>query len=385
MELSEVIAIAGGEATYEMLEERLTAAGASAVMNATGVGTSITQSIIEQLPFPNDIRLVFTRSTSPQCRSRRLSAQTSVILVPIGALARMHALTRRLVWHLVQDEPDPVVLASALDDPDPQWELAPLLVPVLGEAHAEDDTLYWEALTRFNLLTPPDELGDMLAAEFVWISSLYLLLHEVMHIAAAHDRVLKLVRADDPRIPRHLDETRLRRGMEIQADVLSAENLSRFLARDPLAARLVGEDPGSLFYKVSFALSAMFGMYDTHRKTIYEYDTGFYPHPIIRYEFFDEAFQTVMRDARPELAAAAQEYGEKGFVQCMHAYSAMEWQCLHGMYGRPPGAPDGTNRYVPVTTLKYGEAAQLRPRMIQDNQLFLEVANLSLEIALGAK
>jgi hypothetical protein len=384
MELDEVIALAGGEATYEMLEARLTPEVAAVVMNAVGAGASITQAIIEQLPFPNDIRLVFTQSTSPQCRSRRLNAESSVILVPIGALARILALARRLLWHLAQRELAVAAVASALDDSDPEWELAPGLVPVFGEDYDPDDTRYWETLSEFNLRTPPEELQEAWASEFLWISFLYLFLHELVHIAARHDRVLELARAGDPRVPRDLDPARLRRGMEVQADVVAAENLARFLMLDPEVAPQVDEDPEAMFHSVSFALSALFGMYDVHRKAAHEYDAGSYPHPIIRYEFVDEAFQTVLRDLRPDLAEIARQHGRNGFEQCMQAFSAMEWHCMAGMYGQPDaGSTHGTERYLPITALKYGQADRLRPRMIQDNRLFLEVADVSLAIAFG--
>ncbi|MFD8002744.1 hypothetical protein [Streptomyces mirabilis] len=307
-----------------------------------------------------------------------------MILVPIGAIARIQALARRLLWHLSQDEPTVAVTASALDESDTPWDLAPDLAPIFGEGHAQEDTRYWEALKAFNMRTPPDDWRDILVSEFIWISFLHLFLHELVHIAAHHDRLLALARTKDPLIPQHLNLSRLRRGMEVQADVVAAENLARFLVLDPAANHQTSEAPEALFHKVSFALSALFGMYDIHRKTVYEYDAGSYPHPIIRYEFVDEAFQTVMRDARPDLVNIAQEHGMNGFVQCAHAFSALELHCMLGMYGRPsPGAQYGTERYVPITTLKYSEAPALRPRMIQDNRLFLEVADLSLQIAFG--
>ena len=68
----------------------------------------------------------------------------------------------------------------------------------------------------------------------------------------------------------------------------------------------------------------------------------------------------------------------------MRCSNHLEWDCFTGEYGSPPpGTEGGTGRYVPVTALKYGAASALRPRMREDNRLWLEVERVTEEVIGG--
>lgn len=378
MDFGEAVAISGGQAGDELMAERLTGETTEALRGALAGVSSITQSMLDQVPQPNQVRLVVTRSTSPQVRFRRLDPGDSLVLVPLGLLGRVQALARRLLWHLEQDVPDVAVVGSALDERDGPWEPAPGLVPVFGEDGDQDEDDYWEALGRFDLRTPPDEDREVLVTNFVVFGFICLVAHELTHVVVRHDDVLRLARAKDPRIPERLDITRLRRGMEIQADVIAGENFTRFLLLDPAVAEYYRHDPAIAVYVASFVQTMLFGMYDVHRKTIYEYDEGIYPHPLIRYEFAADAMESAVTAVRPELLEEARQNAYDGWLHCVMAFNALEWACFEGMYGTPPpGSGFGTERYVPITTLKYGAAAALRPNMLQDSALSQEVADLT--------
>ncbi|MEV1179022.1 hypothetical protein, partial [Nonomuraea sp. NPDC049784] len=354
------------------LDERLSG-GAQVLDVAMDIAREVIQAASNARPL-GKIHLAITRSTSMDCRTRRLDSEASVILIPIGVLARIRALARRFLLQVGQDQPDTLVAGSAIDVRDHPWELAPGLRPVFGE-DVED---YWEALDGFNRRTPDEEENEGFADLAVLHGFHYLALHELGHIFGLHDRLLELARAHDPRIPQHLTLRALRRGMEEGADVFAAHNFAPSLIHHPSTARSA-DDPDLFFPMISFVVTMVFGMYDVHRKTVYDYAEGFYPHPLIRYEFWDEATTTGLRQRWTGPIDEAAEYRRAGWQFCMDCFHRLEWECFSGEFGSPE---DGdTGRYVPVTALKYGGAAALVPLMRADNQLWLEVESIAERLA----
>jgi hypothetical protein len=128
----------------------------------------------------------------------------------------------------------------------------------------------------------------------------YLALHELGHLYGGHDHVLRLARAGDPRIPPHLTPTKIRRAMEVSADIFAAQN------------------------------------FDVHQKTAHEYDDGFYPHPIIRYEFWDEATTTGLVSAWPSIVEESATARTDGWNACMRCFNHLEDDCFTGRFGTPP-------------------------------------------------
>ena len=384
MDFEEAVALAGGGVTAHDLEQRLTPAGVFALTDAwelmgAAMSTAVEQESLGPLGW---VYCVITRSTSVQCRTRRLDDGNVVILIPLGILARTRVLARRLLWHLA-DEETPTIryLASTLDVRTFPWELAPGLIPVFGEDATAQDDAYWEALAAFDARTAPDEAQDTIANDVMCYSFVNLGLHELVHITARHDQLLKLARAQDPRIPPHFDLTTLRRGMEVCADSVAAHNFVSLHMRHEMMAGFVTEHPDVFFGRSSFAMAMLFGLYDTHRKTVYEYDDGIYPHPIIRYELFYEEILQAVHNSQPPLAERAQQYSKDGWRDCMDAFDRLEWDCLRGEYGSPRfWVKGGTGRYLPVTTLKYGAASVLQSRLLADQSLAAETHRLAIEI-----
>ncbi|NUR92190.1 MAG: hypothetical protein HOY71_49655, partial [Nonomuraea sp.] len=108
------------------------------------------------------------------------------------------------------------------------------------------------------------------------------------------------------------------------------------------------------------------------------YADGFYPHPLIRYEFWDEATTTGLSQRWSGSVEEAAEYRRDGWKACMDCFHRLELECFSGEFGSPH---DGdTARYVPVTALKYGGAFELVPLMRADNQLWLQVEAVTEEL-----
>src|SRR6476620_3413690 len=103
MRLEEAIATAGGAVTTERMAEVMTAEGAEAVHGFMGV-VSMFADITAESAGLGAVYFAITESPSMYCRARRLDAETSVILIPLGVLARTRVLTRRLLSHLAENK-----------------------------------------------------------------------------------------------------------------------------------------------------------------------------------------------------------------------------------------------------------------------------------------
>ncbi|MEU6749380.1 hypothetical protein ABZ914_24420 [Spirillospora sp. NPDC046719] len=380
MRFEEAVALAGGAADEELIEDCLTPDGAYAVGDTLQIVGGVMRSMLRRTSVQDAIHLVITNSPSLRCGVTFLDDRRAAVFIPLGALGRARVLARRLLWHLHEDKPIIHVMGSAMDTRDFPWEVAPDLAVIFGE-DVEDDPGYWDRLSEFDRRTPGNRRREAVANDVTCHCLLFLALHELAHVTAGHDRLAHLAGAGDPRTRPDLDQTRLRRGMEVHADVLAGQNFARILLVHPDWARLAVKRPDVVFGRSGFATAMLFGMYDTHRKTVYEYDTGIYPHPIIRYEFSYEGLQLVLEEQRYKRRQRAEQCSWSGWKDCIIAFNAMEWACLEGKYGSPPaGTQGGTGRYVPLTALKYGAASALRPRMEEDSRLAQEIERIVEEL-----
>jgi len=384
MDVDEAVTLAGGHVRVEDLDERLTPDGAFALIHALHLMVEAMDTVVRQAALGplGRIHCVITGSTSMQCRTRRLDGEQAVILIPLGILARTRVLARRLLWHLADEDALTInMVGSTLDERTFPWELAPDLVPVFGEDTTSDEAAYWQALAVFDARTAADEEWDTIANDIMCHCFLMLALHEMVHVTGRHDELLRLARAQDPRIPSHLALAELRRGMEVDADMVAARYHVSLHMRHEMMAHLVRKHPDVFFGRSAFAATMLFGLYDTHRKTVYDYDGGIYPHPLIRYELCNEGMLDAVTDIRPRLLRKARQYSLDGWKDCTDAFNRLEWACLCGAYGRPPaGTEGGTGRYVPISTLKYGAASVLVARMEGDTRLAVETHRLAVDV-----
>ncbi|MFE6848004.1 hypothetical protein [Streptomyces sp. NPDC057686] len=362
MGAEEAIELAGGRARPEDVERVLGVQGARALSDALQV---IFWVIAREYHYPSMCEVTFavTRSTSFDCRTRQLGPDHAVILIPLGILARARSLTRRLLWHLEHEAGIVRVVGSALNGDVAHWEIAPGLKPVLGEG-AGDEAGYWQSLAEFDRRTEPDEEREIVAADVMGQCCILLALHEVVHVSAGHDSVVKAARAYNNGEPPHMDLTRVKRGLEIHADVVAAGMHVAVLFEHPRHAKLARRRPDVTFGRTSFAAALLFAMYDVHRKCIQWYDATVYPHPVIRYEFWHEAMVASMRRRRRR---RARRYSLDGWKDCVVAFNALEWAVFRSEYGE--GARGNTGFLVPVTALKYGSAFILRRWLAEDDVL----------------
>jgi hypothetical protein len=378
VDLDEVVAVAGGAAEEAEVERALTPAGRDGFFAARDAVGAAIAAVVRMTALDNVFHVV-TRSTSMHCGARRLNGGDAAILIPLGVLARTRVLARLLRCYTDRRyagrEPVINMMGSAMDERTYPFEIAPDLVPLFGE-HDGGDESYYNALEALDRRTPPDPYRDAFAIDVMGMCLTYLTLHELTHLTARHDTLSKLDRAADPRIPAHLSGVPLRRGSEVHADVTAANHtmmLSLLGLEDIQPNRARKRRLHELLYRLPFAATMLFGMYDAHRKTVYDYDEGPYPHPIIRYEIWNAWSHAAVESIRPSTAKTAAKLGDAGFWDCIVAYNAMEFDCMTGQYG---GTPQDTGRYFPLTALKYGAASALQSRIEADDLLWQQVAAL---------
>ena len=381
MRLDEAMASAGGAVTTQRMTEVLTADGADAVFKFLGVVSTFADVAAKDREL-GTVYFAVAESTSMFCRVRRLDADTSVVLIPLGVLARTRVLTRRLLWHIEASKGVVDILRSPLEKRTLPYELAPDLVPVFGAI--EDEARYWKELDRLDRRAPEHKWLDAGGVDVMADCCYNLALHELMHILYRHDLVMKAARAGDSRIPAHLDASVLRRGLELSADAMAAFYHGSLQAEHPDTSDYVTEHTAEAFYRMSFATAVLFGMYDTHRKTIYDYDGGLYTHPLLRCDSWIRSMLQGLQRVPPinpgtsserPMASVAQEASAAGWESCIIAYNLLEIACALGEYGNS-SEPGGTWRFAPITALKYGGVAALRSWAEADHALALEVTKI---------
>ncbi|WP_030732546.1 hypothetical protein [Streptomyces sp. NRRL S-237] len=374
MRLDDAVALAGGEAGPKLLADVLTPAGARALRRSLHILRSDAEATN---PDGRDVRLVVVNSNSMACRTRRLDEGDSVVVIPLGVLARARALARRLLYLLRQDGPVTAMMGNVID-PRPDWELAPGLAPLFEEPPEpgeEDDERRWSALKTFDAESPEHETADEIADDIMELSLHYLVGHELAHLYARHDRLLTLARDRDPVIPRDWSPADLRRALEVHADIMAAVTVThRFV---PFVAS--SNHGGTFVSRQFFAAALLFGMYDTHRKSLTSYERGHYPHPIIRFEITHHLTMDVIEKVAPELLEQARRQAIAGWADWDQAMNALEFNCLLGRFGVPPHGD--ITRCLPVTTLKYGITSRVLPTfMDRDYRRGRKIADILEEL-----
>ncbi|MET7369880.1 hypothetical protein ABZS61_29225 [Streptomyces sp. NPDC005566] len=375
MRLSDAVGLAGGEARPELLAEVLTRAGSLAVQRSLDVLRFDAEATS---PDGRPASVVVVNSNSMVCRARRLDGGDSVVVIPLGILARARALARRLLHLLSRSSVTDVVIGNVIDR-RPDWELAPGLVPLFGEQTDQDGEQCWSALKAFDAESPEDETRDSIADDIMELSLHYLVGHELAHLYGRHDRLLALAlalaQAGDRLVPPDLSLSDLRRGLEVHADLMAAMTVAHRL----LPFVMHSDERGTLIARQFFAVAMLFGMYDTHRKSLTAYEHGRYPHPVIRFELTHCVTLDVVGKVAPEFLETARKNALAGWAESDRGMSAMEIDCVRGHFGWP--SQGDTTRFVPVTTLKYGSTSRVLPAYMDlEYRLGRQVASMLEEL-----
>jgi len=277
-----------------------------------------------------------TRSLSFGATVRMVGSGHAAILLPVGTIARMRVMHRLLLSNWNRPGHPPRVIASMMDRPV-QRPVPSGLVPLLSDAQEEAE--WWAALETLDAATSMDAAFEPDVRELNHLSLSLLMAHEFAHVLRHHPEVRQRVRTgtlsfevDDKDKRRPGTDAELRRSMENDADMIAAFIVVAGMVRH------VREGGGQLpqaFLRLSYATTALIGLFEPRRLSIMEYGDGSeYPHPFLRYcayndDFGDCAEQVGVRDAYDG-------NGDFGALKCQEALSWIEKDILtDGRFGGP--------------------------------------------------
>jgi hypothetical protein len=296
----------------------------------------------------SNVVLVLSRSPSMVCRVRLLDDGSAGLVVPLGVLVRTTVLARLLLESFDQaDEPSIHVVASVQDErAESDWEIAPRLVPLFGEC--SDDNDHWLALASLGVSSPPSPRVEQSANDIVWACIVYLIWHEVAHIARQHFTLLDHARRNPDLRRDGVDDAAVRRALEFDADLVAAQLLLSTALEELEATDDATRDTG--FQWMGYAVAMVFALYDTRRKALSLYSDAYYPHPLVRRQLFSDVAATYIANNRADLVDTWRAHERAGWSACVKALRHMDVDTMTGRFG---GTADARSRFTPVTALTY--------------------------------
>jgi hypothetical protein len=258
-------------------------------------------------------------------------------------------------------------IASLLDDrPESDWELPPRLRPIFGE-FVEDDH-HWQLLGELAAEWVPDTDLNLAMREVTWSAMAYVVMHEVSHVLRGHSSALRWIQEDRPARALPMDHQEFQRGLELDADDWGA-GLFLFMVEITLDQSRTSDYRANAFHWIGFAVTLLFGMYDTRRKALGLYSERKYPHPVVRHKLFVRSTNGYLGAQMPEWLDDWQRHEYDGWEQCVQAFWRLDEDSAVGKFGVP--SRQGV-QYFPVTALNYN----IFDSSFTDDQLEHEIALL---------
>lgn len=287
----------------------------------------------------------------------RISDRHTMILLPVGAMARAMIMHRLLLSYWDQPDPRINIVGSILDWPPVDRSIPTELIPLLRDS--EDDEKWWDQLDRLDQLIALDE--PRLEDDVAELNHLFLsmvLAHEAAHILRHHHDLQPMI--DDGRLPRRLTTpgdppptpAELYRAIEVDADVVSTS-----IVLSTMLGQLAGHpktDLGRGLMRLGYAMMAMYALYDPHRMALREYDsTSHYLHPTVRFQLVQSA--TADSAARFGVAEVFDEPFDYG---CQRCFAALEGLELDIFAQRRFASTDSERRKCVIHALRITDASQ---------------------------
>ena len=170
------------------------------------------------------------RSTNIGVHLHKIDEDSFLIAWPVGLWARMYTLGRRLwSYHSVVSETKKMITfaSSAADDFGCDNVVIPDRVRCIFDEY-EVVSEFWSALEYFENENPHDAATDFHVSRLVTIGQLFLLAHEIGHLAFKHHAFVSgmlMPSSTDSPNPIAVVENMLRQGLELEADLYASEVL----------------------------------------------------------------------------------------------------------------------------------------------------------------
>ena len=285
-----------------------------------------------------------TNSTAYGCQVRPIENNGYAVLVPVGLIARIRVLARLLLSYWKVDKA-PRIIRSPLDNvPGDRDAIPPLLKPLFLD---EDEPDFWEQLLELNKTVTLEELAENDVQELVHVAMLFIVSHEFTHILHGHFDLLR--RADTEKLPLTMAE--IRRGIELDADDGGAA-IAIKIQNDAIEdARARGENVnlGLGWLRLTYAVTMVFAITDTHQKYFGVYDEGSYNHPMVRCELFLNSADNCLKNVPESVMEQWVTNSTEGWKRCVLALENLTMDAWSGKFGK---LAEGVQP-APIHTLNY--------------------------------
>ncbi|WP_406179126.1 hypothetical protein [Streptomyces sp. NBC_01006] len=359
MEATEFVAAVGGP---------VDPAGFPAFMSEDAVEACRLSLMVMRAQLADFDRAVGVRTTvelvdSPffTCRAKEIAPDHHVITIPLGLVCRFYVLADLLCGYLLRS-----TVMLVLEDVDAKWEslwrLPRGLHPLFGAPDTRTDWRKELEVLHSDVCTP-EAAYDV--ASMTSLALMFVIGHEAAHVYRRHGPQLRAMkRLGVVRTPE--DERYFRRFAETDADVMATHWV--MLAQD--VGRITALEGGrefsavTAYFRLSYAVTALYALFDVHRKHMGSYLEGIYAHPMVRRHVFSVAGAMTSAN-EPETYAVWPRLEEHGWLHCAFGLNGLNIDTLMGKFGK---VPKGYNA-VPVSSLHYDPQSMLAVQVAYEREM----------------
>ncbi|MER6571529.1 hypothetical protein ABT288_36480 [Streptomyces sp. NPDC001093] len=298
-----------------------------------------------------EIELV--RSPFFTCRTKEVGPHHYAIAIPLGLVCRVYVLAHLLCGYLHVKAP--LLTCAGMDATwEDRWRLPAELESLFGAARADDN--WWRDIAALYARVRGTDDADYDAKSLTSLAVMFIAGHEGAHVHRRHGAAFRHFKRagviSDP-----LEEQVFKRFAETDADIMATYwviDAQRIGVKAGLERGLDVSMPVGHF-RLSYAVTMLYALYDAHRKRMGAYEGGIYSHPIVRRDMFTVA-STKMAEAYPAEMRDWLSMEKAGFVHCVRSLNVLNFAALGGFFGK---VATGYNA-VPVSSLHY------EPAMLDD-------------------
>ncbi|WP_136227178.1 hypothetical protein [Streptomyces sp. A1547] len=294
------------------------------------------------------------------CRAKEIAPDHHVITIPLGLVCRFYVLADLLCGYLQGSK---VMLNLDVNEEwESLWRLPRGLYPLFGAPDARTDWRKELEVLHSGVCTP-EAAYDV--ASMTSLALMFIVGHEAAHVYRRHGPQLRAMKQlDVVRTPE--DERYFRRFAETDADVMATHWV--MLAQD--VGRLTARENGwefstvTAYFRLSYAVTVLYALFDVHRKHMGSYLEGIYMHPMVRRHVF--AVAGAMASANePEAYGIWPRLEVFGWVHCAFGLNGLNIDTLMGKFGK---VPKGYNA-VPVSSLHYDSQSMPAVQAAYDREM----------------
>lgn len=337
----ENLSLYGGLALADNLPPVLTRREFESICDSLFLSESVFNAFLVDEEEGRSVNIFPVKSTSLACAIRPTKNHGATIVVPLGAITRIHILARLLLQYWNKSKYINIINSPLDDIPEEKWFIPEKLRPLFGEYSPSDTQAFWRDLEQLNSEIELPSGFDTDVAELLHLGVVHLVAHEFAHFWLKHFELLQADLSVEELRKFGMSQIELEKGVELHADALAGK-LSMLILCSQVKNAFGGDDGNAFargFLRLSYVITLLFSLYDPRRKYLRAYDQDRYIHPLVRRHL-------VIESANHELYSSVEfskwlELWNKnelhGWIECMYALNDLNVDCMSGKYGSLEG------------------------------------------------